>query len=491
VRTSTALLIPTALLALAIVSANGCSSPSYWEPQISSNNGAADSGGGSGGSSGGGSGSSSSGASGTSSGSGGGSGTSSGSSSGSSSGGSSGSSSGGSSGSSSGAGTGSSSGTGGSGSSSSGSGSGGGNPYGSGSPGARSIPPDVLARKGICYSGYRANESPKTNPPTYPTEAEVTQDLQILAQGNWTFMRLFDCGPQASVVWQAIRDGNFDMKVMQGVRIAGPASSMDSENQAEIQRCMALNSMYGDSIVAWSVGNETLDYWSSILTPVADLANYIQQVRNQVEQPVTTDDMWPVFALLSGSSYSYANVTQVVQQIDFIAVHSYPFLDAPYSSWDYQQTSVAEGPQRASAMMAAAQAYNVGNVAVVHQNLQPMGLDRPVLLGETGWKSVPYPNSYEVSLAHPVNQQMYYDTIESWVYGATKDSSSPLTAFYFAFSDEPWKAPDDNWGLFDTNRNAKYVMYSEFPNLKAPNAPSYTSADAVYYKSGNPTNPRP
>jgi exo-beta-1,3-glucanase (GH17 family) len=475
VRTSTALLVPVALLALAIVSASGCSSASYWEPQISSSNGPADSGGGSGGSSGGGSGSSSSGASGSSSGSGGGSGTSS----------------GGSSGSSSSGGTGSSSGTSNSGSSSSGSGSGGGNPYGSGPPGARSIPPDVLARKGICYSGYRANESPQTNPPTYPTEAEVTQDLQILTQGNWTFLRMFDCSPHASVVWKAITDGNLDVKVMQGVRIAGPASSMDSENQAEIQRCMALNSMYGDRIVAWSVGNETLDFWSGTLTPVADLANYIQQVRNQVEQPVTTDDMWPVFALLSGSSYSYTNVTQVIQQIDFIAVHTYPFLDAPYSSWDYQQKSVAEGPQRATAMMAAAQAYNLGNVAVIHQNLQPKGLDRPVILGETGWKSVPYPNSYEVSLAHPVNQQMYYDTIESWVYGATKDSNSPLTAFYFAFSDQPWKGSDDNWGLFDTNRNAKYVMYDEFPNLKASNAPSYTSADAVYYKSGNPTNPRP
>jgi hypothetical protein len=34
-------------------------------------------------------------------------------------------------------------------------------------------------------------------------------------------------------------------------------------------------------------------------------------------------------------------------------------------------------------------------------------------------------------------------------------------------------------------------MYSQFPSLKAANAPSYTSADAVYYKPGDPTNPHP
>jgi exo-beta-1,3-glucanase (GH17 family) len=376
----------------------------------------------------------------------------------------------------------------GSGTSSSGTGSSG---SGGGPPGSRTIPPDVLARKAICYSGYRANENPEGSPPTYPTEAEVTQDLQLLAQGGWTFLRLFDCGRHASATLQAIRDGHFDMKVMQGVWVYGPASKADSSTQAEIQRCLALDAMYSDIVVAYSIGNETLDDWSDILTPVADLAGYIKQVRDQVLQPVTTDDMWPVFALLGDGSYSYANVVQVIQQIDFIAVHTYPFLDAPYQSWDYRQTSTSQGPKRAAAMMAAAQAYNAGNVTAIHQALMPRGLDRPVLIGETGWKTIPYPNSYEVSLAHPVNQKMYYSTMESWVYGATKDSNSPLGVFYFELTDEPWKTGDDSWGLFDTNRKSKYVIWDEFQNLKPAGAPAYTQADAVYYRPGDPTNPRP
>src|SRR5271154_1789851 len=48
--------------------------------------------------------------------------------------------------------------------------------------GRRAIDPAVLARHALCYSGYRANEDPTADPPTYPTEAEVTQDLQLLVQ---------------------------------------------------------------------------------------------------------------------------------------------------------------------------------------------------------------------------------------------------------------------------------------------------------------------
>jgi exo-beta-1,3-glucanase (GH17 family) len=204
---------------------------------------------------------------------------------------------------------------------------------------------------------------------------------------------------------------------------------------------------------------------------------------------VTTDDFTPVFSLGSDGANSYANVAQVIQVLDFLNLHTYPFIDAPYMSWDYQQLGTAQGPQRAVAMMNAAQAYNVANVASVHAALAPMGIDRPILIGETGWKTAPDANTFEVSLAHPVNQKMYYDTVESWVYGSAKDANSPLAVFYFEFSDEPWKLGDDNWGLFDTNRKAKYVLWDAFPNLKPPGAPNYTQTDAVYYKTGDPTNP--
>ena len=86
---------------------------------------------------------------------------------------------------------------------------------------------------------------------------------------------------------------------------------------------------------------------------------------------------------------------------------------------------------------------------------------------------------------------MFHDAEMAWVYGANKNANSPLAAFYFEGFDEPWKTTDDGWGLLDTNRYANYVIWSQFPNLKAPGSPNYTQADAVYYQPGDPTNPPP
>ena len=76
---------------------------------------------------------------------------------------------------------------------------------------------------------------------------------------------------------------------------------------------------------------------------------------------------------------------------------------------------------------------------------------------------------------------MFYDAFTSWTSGATRDTSSPVAAFTFEAFDEPWKTTDDGWGLFDVDRNAKYAMWTAFPDRKPPGAPAYTDADAVYY----------
>jgi exo-beta-1,3-glucanase (GH17 family) len=362
--------------------------------------------------------------------------------------------------------------------------------------GLRRIPAAVLARHALCYSGYRANEDPTAMPPTYPTEAEVTQDLKVLVQGGWTFLRLYACDQASETTLKAIRDNNLDIKVMQGVWNYGDKATSDADNQAEIQRCLALNATYGDIIAAFSLGNETLDAWTGPQTHPADLAAYIKQFRAKVTQPVTTDDFFGPFSLggdtlPDGGPYSYSDVIKVLEAVDFLAVHTYPFIDAPYQSWDYQQVNVAAGPQRAVAMMNAAQAYNEANIASVQQALAAKNLDRPIVIGETGWKSKANPNCVEVSMAHPVNQKMFYEAEVAWVYGSKKTADSPLALFFFEGSDEPWKQTDDNWGLFDTNRYAKYVVWDQFPGMKPPGAPNYTAADAVYYKTGDPTNPPP
>jgi exo-beta-1,3-glucanase (GH17 family) len=352
-----------------------------------------------------------------------------------------------------------------------------------GNDGMRIIPPEVLARKALSYSGYRAGQSPDTQ--VYPTEAQIKEDLQILIRGGWTFLRLFDCSPNTTRILKVIKDNQFDIKVMVGVSIAGSKAQHDQENRAEIERCIPIFTNHADIVVAVSIGNETLDEWSNVLTPAADLTAYIKEVRSRISQPVTTDDMYLPFTFGSDGTTSYADVVQVAQAVDFLAIHCYPFLDAPYDAWDWKQQAVPAGHQRAVAMMKAAFQYTKSSIDSVRTAMAGKGLDLPILLGETGWKSATgngtNQDATEKFRAHPVNQKMYYDAIMDWVYGSGQSAASPKAAFYFEGFDEPWKTDDDNWGLLDVDRNAKYVIWTILPDLKPANAPAYTDNDAVYY----------
>ena len=101
---------------------------------------------------------------------------------------------------------------------------------------------------------------------------------------------VFDCGPHPELVLKVIRDNAFDIKVMLGVWIKGAKAGADAVNQAEIDRCVALDATYSDIIAAVSVGNETLDDWSSVRVPPAELVEYIEEVRAKVAHPITTDE---------------------------------------------------------------------------------------------------------------------------------------------------------------------------------------------------------
>jgi exo-beta-1,3-glucanase (GH17 family) len=239
-------------------------------------------------------------------------------------------------------------------------------------------------------------------------------------------------------------------------------------------------------VAAISVGNETLDSWSSVLVPPGELAGYIREVRARVTQPVTTDDSYLPFTLGIDGTTSYADVLQVAEVVDFLSLHVYAFLDAPYDSWDWKQLSIPQGRPRAVAMMNAALEYTKSTLDGVRGVMASHGLDLPIVIGEAGWKTSAtdlVDDGTEVSRAHPVNQKMFYDAFTSWVSGGAKDSSSPAAAFTFEAFDEPWKTTDDGWGLFDVNRSAKYAMWTSFPDLKPAGAPAYTDNDAVYYKT--------
>jgi exo-beta-1,3-glucanase (GH17 family) len=294
----------------------------------------------------------------------------------------------------------------------------------------------------------------------------------------------------AERVLAVIEARQLDLKVLLGVWISGGKATADAANRVQLDRAVALAEQYPQLVVAISVGNETLDSWSNVRTPPADLAAYIQEVRRRTSLPVTTDDSYLPFLLGADGDFSYADVIEVLRVVDFLSIHVYAFADAFWGSWDYQQESVPEG-ERAAAMMAAALAYTRDATRQVREVLAAHDLDMPVVIGELGWKSktkhdasAPPEDAIELFFSHPVNQKIYYDAMLAWTYGDARDGDSPDAAFHFEAFDEPWKDAwgDDGWGLFDVDRKAKYVLWEAFPSHRPADAPDYTAADAVYYR---------
>ncbi len=338
----------------------------------------------------------------------------------------------------------------------------------------RPLSSDFTSRKAVSYSPFRsANRDTETI-----TATMVKQDLDLVLTAGYNLIRLFDSSDQvAKLTLNVIKDNNLDIKVMLGMYVLPNA---EAGNQSELARGIALANAYRNIVVALSVGNETMVSWSFVPQEPATMVRYIKTVRDAVTQPVTTDDNWAFFA----SAQNVRPAQQVLDTIDFVAMHTYPLLDTVFSPglWDWQQVAVPAN-QRAIAMMDAAIASAKREYQAVRDNLDAKGHSgMPIVTTENGWKAEP--SGGETQRAHPVNQKLYIDRLAAWKASA----GGPANIIYFEAFDEPWKQGDDKWGLFNVARQARYAIQSLFPaNQREPG--NYTDADAVYFVplSGNAT----
>jgi exo-beta-1,3-glucanase (GH17 family) len=370
--------------------------------------------------------------------------------------------------------------------------------------GLRALPAAYLTRRAVSYSPFRSgNRDTET-----VTDTMVKQDLDLLVAGGIGLIRLFDSSERvAARTLRLINDNHLDLKVHLGVYVnsfeywnldAATSANIQAFNDAEVARGVALANSYPDIVIAVSVGNETLVDWSTVNVSSKKLASYIQTVRGQIVQPVTTDDNYAVYAGKLPQHAAGNQISEVLAQIDFASIHSYPSEDAQYSNfadadtwpdWDWQQAGVSDVNLRAAAMMNAAIGKTKKDFAAVRTYLDAKGKAQlPIIIGETGWKAVDPGTGRYKFMGHPANQKMYYDRLMTWV-DSTKNSGGPKSIIYFEAFDEPWKGSDDKWGLFNVNRQARYVIQGKNtasatwvyePTNKTAGAP-YVESDALYY----------
>jgi exo-beta-1,3-glucanase (GH17 family) len=344
--------------------------------------------------------------------------------------------------------------------------------------GLRTLSADFTARKAVNYSPYRDSVFNEDRPNEDVTDLEVLQDLRLLEQAGFGLIRLFDSDEKVAQRVLRVIDTSqpkLDIKVYLGMWMAG---NNDAGNKDQMARGVALANSYPDTVVAVSVGNESLVSWSGHKIPVEELAANIATVRSQIKQPVTTDDNWAYYAAADRA---------ILDVIDFAAVHTYAMVDTHYlplaQQWDWKQLGETDLTKRAAAMMDAAMVATKADYQAARNFLDTRGQRAmPIVIGETGWMNKDPGDGWYKFLAHPVNQKMYLDRLTAWA-AEGKTGAGPKNVFYFEAFDEPWKGKDDGWGLFNVAREARCAAQSlNTAATWVKEAGSCDASNAIYFK---------
>ncbi len=298
---------------------------------------------------------------------------------------------------------------------------------------------NIPGGRAICYSGFRQGQSPGL---VYPTYDQVKEDLLILRDGGWKYLRLFDVDPHAMTVMKVIKNEELDFQIMLSAYIGAEMNNFNCpwgggvyseeqlvqntlENQVKIMRLIDWANAWQDIIFSVSVGNEACVNWTDHYVPVSKVVHYVQKVRNQISQPVTFCENYAPWLF---------KLDKLARAVDFISIHTYPV-------WEYK--NIAESLN-----------YTKEN----YQSVSRKYPGKPVIITEAGWATHSNGRGIDPQNVSEEYQKIYFEKLMEWA-----EKEKILTFFFEAF-DEPWKGsadpmePEKHWGLFKRDRKPKLAM---------------------------------
>ena len=334
---------------------------------------------------------------------------------------------------------------------------------------------------GISFGGYRYADHD-----IEPTLEELKDDMRILHAAGIRVVRTYKVHlPHASNVLKAIselkkEDQDFEMYVMLGAWIdcknawtdQEPDHNVESEaNKPQIEEAVRLANMYPDIVKILAVGNEAMVKWAEAYyvqpSVILKWVNYLQDLKKSGGLP---EDLWITssdnFASWGGggTEYHVEDLTKLYQAVDYVSMHTYPFLDSHYNPeyWgvlpDEESLSDEEKIERA---MLRAKNFAISEYESVRAYMKSIGVDKPIHIGETGWSTVSddFFGADGTRAADEFKEALYHKLMREW------SKEAGVSLFYFEAFDEPWKdqnSPDgseNHFGLFTVDGQAKYALW--------------------------------
>jgi exo-beta-1,3-glucanase (GH17 family)/cellulose synthase/poly-beta-1,6-N-acetylglucosamine synthase-like glycosyltransferase len=260
---------------------------------------------------------------------------------------------------------------------------------------------------GFALSAFQRYQSPLKS--DFPSDDEIDRDLKLLSR-HPDRVRTDSMRQTPQMPRLAEREG---LKMMAGAWID---RRLDN-NQNEIDTLIAQARRYPGTINRVIVGNEVL-----LRNDISaqDLMVYLDRVRAQLRQPVSTAEPWHV----------WEKYPELVQHVDFITVHLFPY-------WN--------GIARKDALADALARYH---------HLQQLYPNKPIVVGELGWPS----NGDRFQFATPsVSNEAIF--LREWFNAAKREH---IDYYVMEAFDQPWKEnlgegrTGAYWGMFNADRQLKF-----------------------------------
>lgn len=282
------------------------------------------------------------------------------------------------------------------------------------------------------YTPFGKDQSPFDQPLQIHPE-QMDSDLALLAP-RFECLRTYSVTGLEQLPELARKHG---LKLIVGAWVSRSAA----DTQIEVNNAIKIANAYPEVIQAVIVGNEALLRKE---VTAQQLVALIEQVKQQIKQPVTYADVWEF----------WLKHPEIAPAVDFITIHLLPY-------WEDNPAGIEQA---------------LVEVAKVRERFGRDFAHKDILIGETGWPSEG--RQRETAVPSLVNQATF---IRGFVAMAEQHGwrYNLIEAF-----DQPWKRISEGavggyWGLYDADRQDKSILAGAVSNL--PHWPLWLGASALLF----------
>ena len=267
----------------------------------------------------------------------------------------------------------------------------------------------------LSFAPFREGFSPLDK--KFPLPEHIDEDLSLLADKTHN-IRTY------SILDGMERTPEFARKHGVDVIQGGWLEGSEKRNKKEIKTLIETANAHADVIKRIIVGNEVLLRHDMSEQALID---YIRQVKQAVKQPVSYADVWSI----------YLKHPQLFNEVDFITIHILPY-------WEDEPIGIDHATEHVEKI-----------VRLIEAKAQSMGVNKPILIGESGWPSAGRQRGQAIPSV--VNETKFIRGIVD-VANRHGFDYNIVEAF-----NQPWKSHNEgvvgaNWGLLSADRKPMFPL---------------------------------